>query len=102
MIGKSFDELTPEEKEKNRQAVDDLVKDQYYFFAPPAETIPLEHRIKGVPGAGRPITFSRAKYLGWREKDQEHMFFAEADGGKWFFAPMFMCGGVICIPVGAD
>lgn len=99
MAGKSLDELTPEEKEKNRAAVGDLVKDQWYVFAPPAETIPLEHRIKGVPGAGKPITFTKAKYLGWREKDQEHIFFASASDGKDYFAPMFMCGGVICIPV---
>ncbi len=99
MQGKSFDELTPEEQEKNRAAAADLVKDQWYEFVSPAETVPMEHRFKG-PKAGQPITFTRAKYLGWREKDQEHMFFAKATDGKNYFAPMFMCGGVICIPVG--
>ncbi|MBI2454409.1 MAG: hypothetical protein HYV54_02470 [Parcubacteria group bacterium] len=97
MVGKSFDELTPEEKEKNRAAGADLVKDRWYVFVPPAETIPLERRINGVPQAGEPIRFSRAKYLGWREKQQEHMFYTSY-GGKDYFAPMFMCGGVICMP----
>lgn len=100
MQGKSLEELTPEEQEKNRVAATELVEGQWYEFVPPAETVPMEHRVRQLAGRkfGQSIVFSRAKYLGWREENQEHMFYARARDGKDYFAPMFMCGGVMCIP----
>jgi len=94
---KSFDELTEDEKRKNREAVDDLTEGTVYRFSSPVQTIPLERRIKGVKNAGVPITFSRAMYMGWREKEQEHMFLAKTLQGN-FFAPMYLCGGPLCVP----
>ena len=96
--GKTLEELSPDERQGNREAVGELREGQVCSFIPPASTVPLERRARGVPNAGVPITFSRAKYLGWREEQEEHMFFAETLKGK-FFAPVFLCGGVACIPL---
>lgn len=95
----ALNELTPKQRKRNRQAASDLVEGEWYRFCPPAETIPLERQTKGVPNAGEPITFTRARYLGWREEPEEHMFYAEVEE-EFFFAPMFICdGGVTCIPI---
>jgi hypothetical protein len=88
----TFEELNDAQKERNRSAVADLVKNRIYAFTPAAQTVPLERRIKGSVKAGEMITFDHARYLGWREESQEHMFFATTLDGQ-FFAPMFICDG---------
>jgi hypothetical protein len=94
----TFAELTEEEKERNRSAVADLMKDKMYGFSPAAQTVPLERRARGSARAGEMINFTIARYLGWREEQQEHMFFAQTEEGE-FFAPMYICGGVTITPL---
>ena len=68
----TLEELSPVQRQRNRDAATLMVKDRWYRFDPPAEAVPLERRVRGVKKAGKLVQFSRGKYMGWREEYEEH------------------------------
>ncbi len=94
---RSLEELTPEQRTRNREAAKEMVEDAVYAFTPSAETIPLERRMCGVSNAGEPITFQKARYLRWDPKEEEHVFYIEEHPEGTFFAPMFLCNSGVSV-----
>ncbi len=62
-----------------------------FDFIPGTAAIPTERIVDGSFKNSIPIEFTRATYMGFRTKYEQHIFFVCADN-KTFFVPVFIKG----------